>query len=92
MVFKHICGRVNSNDVVVGGLMWTVIYIAANRAQAEKMKDILIEEGILANTRATGAALAAGDGAYEILVLESEANEANEIICQYAVMKNLTRG
>lgn len=71
--------------------MWTVIYIAANRAQAEKMKDILSAEGILANTRATGAALTAGDGAYEILVLESEANEANEIICQYAVMKNLTR-
>lgn len=67
--------------------MWTVIYIATNRAHAEKMKDILSSEGILANTRATGAANANGDGAYEILVLESEANEANEIICQYAVMK-----
>jgi hypothetical protein len=67
--------------------MWTVIYIATNRVHAEKIKDILCSEGILANTKATGAAAANGDGAYEILVLESEANEANEIICQYAVMK-----
>ena len=72
--------------------MWTVIYIATNRTQAEKMKDLLCAEGILANTRAAGAANAMGDGAYEILVLESEANEAHEIICQYAVMKNLTKG
>ena len=71
--------------------MWTVIYIATNRTQAEKMKDLLCKEGILANTRATGAVGTVGDGAYEILVLESEANEAHEIICQYAVMKNLTR-
>jgi hypothetical protein len=68
--------------------MWTVIYIATNRAHAERIKDILSKEGILSNTRATGAALATGDGAHEVLVLESEANEANEIICQYAVMKS----
>lgn len=71
--------------------MWTVIYIATNRAHAEKIKDLLCEEGILANTRATGVANATGDGAYEILVLESEANEANEVICQYAVMKKMVK-
>ncbi len=67
--------------------MWTVIYIAKNRAQAEKIKDLLCTEGILANTKANGAASNIGDGLYEILVLESEANEANEIICQHAIMK-----
>lgn len=67
--------------------MWTVIYIATNRIQAEKMKEILCTEGILANTRATGVASIHGDGAYEILVLESEANDANEVICQHVVMK-----
>ena len=71
--------------------MWTVIYIATNRVHAEKIKDILCNEGILANTRATGTAAATSDGAYENLVLESEANEANEIICQYAVMKTGVR-
>jgi len=67
--------------------MWIVIYIATNRMQAERMKALLCAEGILANTRATGVASINGDGAYEILVLESEANEANEIICQHAIMK-----
>jgi len=67
--------------------MWTVIYIATNRTQAENMKNLLCSEGILANTRATGGATVNGDGAYELLVLESEANDANEIICQHVVMK-----
>jgi len=71
--------------------MWTAIYIAINRIQAEKMKDLLCTEGILANTRATGVASLNGDGAYEILVLESEANEANEIICKNVVMKKLVK-
>ena len=71
--------------------MWTVIYIATNRIQADKLKDLLCAEGILANTRATGAAAINGDGAYEILVLESEASDANEIICQHVVMRKLVK-
>lgn len=71
--------------------MWTVIYIATNRIQAEKMKELLCTEGILANTRATGVASVNGDGAYEILVLESEASDAHEIICQYVVMKKVVK-
>ena len=71
--------------------MWTVIYIATNRIQADKMKDLLCKEGILANTRGTGSAGVNGDGAYEILVLESEASDASEIICQHVVMKQLVK-
>lgn len=66
-------------------IMWTVIYIAMNRAQAEKLKNLLCEEGILANTRPAGLSSAQGDGLYEILVLESEADEAHAILCQHAV-------
>lgn len=65
--------------------MWTVVYIAANRAQAEMFKNLLCNEGVLANLRPAGIASALGDGLYEILVLESEANEAHEILCQYAL-------
>jgi len=71
--------------------MWTVIYIAINRIQADKMKELLCTEGILANTRAIGASAINGDGAYEILVLESEARDANEIICQHVVMKKIVK-
>jgi hypothetical protein len=71
--------------VVAGGIMWTVIYIATNRTQAEKLKNLLCAEGILANTRQAGVASVVGDGLYEILVLESEANEAHAVLCQYAI-------
>lgn len=63
--------------------MWTVVYIASNRAQAEMFKNVLCNEGVLANIRPAGVISALGDGMYEILVLESEADEANSILCQY---------
>ncbi len=64
--------------------MWTVVYIAVNRLQAEKLKQLLTSEGILAETRPLGA-VGMGDGAYEIVVLESEVAEAHEILCQFAI-------
>lgn len=59
--------------------MWTVICIANNREQAETLKTILMEEGILADIRSASAMQT--DGMQEILVLESEADEAHAIIC-----------
>lgn len=61
--------------------MWTVVYIASNRTQAEKLQDLLCNEGVLANIRLAGLAMQ-GESMYELLVLESEATEAQEIICQ----------
>ncbi len=60
--------------------MWTVIYIANNKAQAEALKTILTEEGILADIRP--ASKVQTDGMQEILVLESEADEAHAVICR----------
>ena len=62
--------------------MWTSIYIANNRKQAESLKKLLSDEGILANIRPVGLAATTGDGMYEIQVLESEVDEAQTIICQ----------
>jgi hypothetical protein len=64
--------------------MWTVVYIAANRTQADTIKTLLCEEGVLANHRPAGIAMM-GDGLYEVMVLESEADEAHAILCQFAV-------
>lgn len=64
--------------------MWTVVYIAANRGQAEGIKEMLCTEGVLANIRPAGVAIL-GDGLYEVMVLESEADEAHAILCQFAV-------
>ncbi|MDS1030734.1 glutamate decarboxylase [Bacillota bacterium LX-D] len=62
--------------------MWTVVYIASNRQIAEKLKDTLTNEGLLATVKAVGSPQVGDAGAFEILVPESEAEEANEIISQ----------
>lgn len=65
--------------------MWTSIYIANNKKQAELLKQRLGDEGILANIRPVGLAASTGEGMFEIQVLESEVEEAQTIICQGAV-------
>ncbi|MDN5347903.1 MAG: hypothetical protein PWP65_1467 [Clostridia bacterium] len=60
--------------------MWTVIYIASSRKKAEQVKEILSREGILVNIRPVGNSQLENVSGYEVLVLESEAEEANEII------------
>lgn len=60
--------------------MWTVIYIARNRTEAEMLKNILTQEGILVMLRAVGVPHLGNSGSVEILVPSSEAEEANEIL------------
>ncbi len=64
--------------------MWTVVYIARNRAQADMLKNILLNEGMLADIRPAGVSGIIGDGLFELIVPESEAMEAQEILCQYS--------
>ncbi|SDI28472.1 glutamate decarboxylase [Desulfosporosinus hippei] len=60
--------------------MWTVIYIAPNKLIAEKYKKILTDEGMLVQLRAIGSTHLGEHASVEILVPESEAEEAHEII------------
>lgn len=60
--------------------MWTVIYIAPNKTIADKYKKVLAEEGMLVQLRPIGSTHLGGHGAVEILVPESEAEEAHEIV------------
>ena len=60
--------------------MWTVIYIAPNKLMAEKYKKILTDEGMLVQLRPIGSAHLGEHASVEILVPESEAEEAHEII------------
>ncbi|GEA13818.1 MAG: hypothetical protein PWR22_1652 [Moorella sp. (in: firmicutes)] len=60
--------------------MWTVIYIASNRKQALRLKEILTGEGIMVNLRPIGSCQMEDLAGYELLVPESEAEEANEIL------------
>lgn len=60
--------------------MWTVIYIAPNKVIAEKYKKALSDEGMLVQLRPIGSAHLGEHASVEILVPESEAEEAHEII------------
>lgn len=60
--------------------MWTVIYIAPTKLIAEKYKNILVNEGMLVQLRPIGSAQMGEHVSVEILVPESEAEEAHEII------------
>ncbi|MDK2823230.1 MAG: hypothetical protein PWQ67_1459 [Clostridia bacterium] len=60
--------------------MWTVVYIAPNRIIAEQLKEILTSEGLLVNLRSSGVPHLGDSGSVEILVPESEVEEAHEIL------------
>lgn len=60
--------------------MWTVIYIAPNKNIAEKYQQVLAEEGILVQLRPIGSSQVGSNVSVEILVPESEAEEAHEIL------------
>ncbi len=59
--------------------MWTVIYIAPTKNIAEKYQQALVEEGILVQLRAVGSQQS-NNVSIEILVPESEAEEAHELL------------
>ncbi len=60
--------------------MWTVVYIAPNKTTAENYKNVLQLEGLLVQLRPIGTSNQGDAGSVEILVPESEAEEAHEII------------
>lgn len=61
--------------------MWTVIYIAPSMAIADKLKQLLSDEGILANLRVVEID-DQGRGSIEVQVPEGEAEEAHVIITE----------
>ncbi len=60
--------------------MWTVVYIAPNRVMADMIKELLNNEGLLVMLRPIGAPHLGASGNVEILVPNSEIEEAQEII------------
>lgn len=61
-------------------MMWKVVYIAPNRPIAEMLKELLEGDGILTMLRSLGAPHLGDSASVEILVPESEAEEASEVI------------
>ncbi len=57
--------------------MWTVVYMAHNEADAQKIKSILDTEGFLVKIRPVGKE---DDRVYEVLVPNGEVEEAHEVL------------
>ncbi|MCG8538589.1 MAG: glutamate decarboxylase [Clostridia bacterium] len=57
--------------------MWTVIYVAHQEEEAKRIKDKLNGEGFLVKTKQVGKL---EDAIFELLVPESEADEAHSIL------------
>lgn len=60
--------------------VWTVVYIAPNKREADKIRERLSEEGLLVKLRELGFSRCDHNSSVEILVPESEVHEALEII------------
>lgn len=60
--------------------MWTVVYIAPNKREADRLKMMLATEGFLVKLRMLGLPQANDTCSVEILVPESEVDEAMEVI------------
>lgn len=65
--------------------MWTILYIAPNQAMAEMIKDMLQDEGFLVMLRSLGigSAYFGAASSFEVMVPESEAEEAHEILATF---------
>lgn len=60
--------------------MWTVVYISPNKNTAEILKKVLSDEGVLVQLRPVGVPQEGDGNSFEILVPESEVEEAHEIL------------
>lgn len=63
--------------------MWTVVFIAPNKKEAEKIKNLLSGEGFLIKLKALALEKSAQCGPVEVLVPELEVEEALDILNSY---------
>ncbi|MGB7606750.1 MAG: hypothetical protein WBL93_14865 [Lutisporaceae bacterium] len=62
--------------------MWAVVYLAKNKKLAEKISDLISQEGVLTKIESVGKSPNEEDSYYEILVPEGEVEEAHSILIE----------
>lgn len=60
--------------------MWTVVYLAKNKRMADKISSLISQEGVLVKVQPVSKNTGDEDSYFEILVLESEVEEAHNIL------------
>jgi hypothetical protein len=62
--------------------MWMVVGMANNHSMADSMRKALEKEGVLVKVRNASMRAKQASNAYEVLVLESEADSSREILLE----------
>jgi menaquinone-dependent protoporphyrinogen IX oxidase len=62
--------------------MWTVVYMAQSKDIASKLQELLANDGILVKLRPISKNHENNDNYYEVLVPESEVEEAHSVIIE----------
>lgn len=60
--------------------MWTVLYIAPGQLEARRLKELMETEGIMVRLRPVGLTISENTANVEILVPETELEEAQEVL------------
>lgn len=69
--------------------MWMVVFVTQSAETAEKIKELIMAEGLLVKVRALNGSSEQKYGCYEILVTESELDEAHNIIINKGFQENI---
>ena len=82
-IYDIICVKIQlwNSKIWEGTTVWTVVYMAPNKETAEKVKECLVRESVLVKIRPVHKN-SCKDGYYEVLVPESEIEEAHNILYQ----------
>lgn len=62
--------------------MWTVVYMAQSKDIAAKMQELLSNDGILVKLRPVSKNIENSDNYFEVLVPETEVDEAHNVIIE----------
>jgi hypothetical protein len=62
--------------------MWTVVYLAKNKKEADKMSGLITQEGVLVKIQPVSKSANEEEGYYEVLVPEVEVEEAHSILIE----------
>jgi hypothetical protein len=77
IAFSYMEKRVPTKEAAT---MWTVVYLAKNKKIADRISELMSREGVLVKLQPVSKNTGDEDSYFEILVLESEVEEAHNIL------------
>lgn len=66
--------------------MWVVVYMAQGKDTADKIRDILTQEGFLIKIKPVYKNVVSENNYFEIMVPKSEAHEVHKLLVEYGYL------